>query len=54
MVGSSYKRYVGIANNKQQLLNVNRCFGSSFKFVDDNRCNMKITIIEQQLLEDGR
>jgi hypothetical protein len=45
MVGINYKRYVGIANDKQQLQKVNKRFGSSFKFVDDDRCSMTITII---------
>jgi len=44
MVGSSYKKFMGIANDRQQLQEVCKRFGFSFKFVDDNRCNMTIIV----------
>jgi hypothetical protein len=44
MVGSSYKRFVSIVNGRQQLQEFYKHFGSSFKFVDDERCNMMIIV----------
>jgi hypothetical protein len=35
---------MGIADDRQQLQEVCKCFGSSFKFVDDNRCSMTIIV----------
>jgi hypothetical protein len=40
MVENKYKRFVSVVDGKQQLQEVYKCFRFSFKFVDDNRCNM--------------
>ncbi len=45
-----YKRFVGVIDDRQQLKEVCKHYGSSFKSSNDGRCNMMIPIARWQLL----
>ncbi len=49
MVDNKYKRFVSVVDGKQQLQEVYKRFRFSFKFVDDNRCNMIVIATRRNL-----
>jgi hypothetical protein len=47
IVGGSYKRYVGVIDDRQQLEKVCKHYNSSFKFANNDRCNMLVIFVGQ-------
>ncbi len=53
-IGSNYKRFAGVVDDRQQLEKVCKHSNSSFMFANNGRCNMLVIFVGWWLLQNGR